>query len=104
LSGPLHGEIEFRDLVFSYGGRPVLDHISARIGVGQKVAIVGPTGSGKSTLVSLLARLHEPPPGTVFIDGADVREIPSRCCAARSGSFPRSRFSSDTLGTTWRSA
>src|SRR5438309_2676129 len=68
----IRGEIEFRDLVFGYDGRPVLDHVSARIAAGQTVALVGPTGSGKSTLIAVLARLHDPPPGTVFIDGVDV--------------------------------
>ena len=63
---PIRGEIEFRDLTFSYGETPVLQHVSARIDAGQTVAIVGLTGSGKSTLISLLARLHDPPPGTVF--------------------------------------
>jgi len=74
--GPLRGEVEFRDLSFSYGGVPVLRQISARVPAGQTVALVGPTGSGKSTLISLLARLQDPPPGTVFIDGRDVRYIP----------------------------
>ncbi|MBI2833600.1 MAG: ABC transporter ATP-binding protein, partial [Acidobacteria bacterium] len=73
---PLAGRIEFRDLVFAYDGRTVLDHITATIEPGQTVAFVGATGSGKSTLISLLPRLHEPPPGAVFIDGVDVREIP----------------------------
>lgn len=72
----IHGAIEFRDLTFAYNGSPVLRGISARIEPGQTVAIVGPTGSGKSTLVSLLARLHDPPPGTVFVDETDIREIP----------------------------
>jgi ATP-binding cassette subfamily B protein len=71
----IRGAIEFRDLVFGYDGRPVLDHVSARIEAGQTVALVGPTGSGKSTLIGLLARLHDPPPGTVFIDGVDVRDL-----------------------------
>ncbi len=74
--GPLVGDVEFRDLSFSYGGVPVLRQISARVPAGQTVALVGPTGSGKSTLISLLARLQDPPPGTVFIDGRDVRQIP----------------------------
>ena len=52
------------------------NHVSATIEAGQTVALVGVTGSGKSTLISLLARLHDPPPGTVFIDGVDVRDIP----------------------------
>ena len=54
------------------GPRPCVGDIEA----GQTVALVGPTGSGKSTLISLLARLHDPPPGTVFIDGVDVRDLP----------------------------
>src|SRR4029078_1364821 len=49
------GEIEFRDLVFSHNGAPVLNHVSAHIEAGQTVALIGPTGSGKSTLISLLA-------------------------------------------------
>ena len=94
----IRGEIEFRDLVFSYGETPVLNHVSARIEAGQKVAIVGPTGSGKSTLVSLLARLHEPPPGTVFIDGVDVRELPLGVLRGSIGFVPQEPFLfSDTL-------
>jgi len=72
----IRGEIEFRDLVFAHNGTLVLDHVSARIEAGQTVALVGPTGSGKSTLISLLPRLYDPPRGTVFIDGVDVRDIP----------------------------
>ena len=71
----IRGEIEFRDLTFAYNGTTVLDCISARIEAGQTVALVGVTGSGKSTLISLLARLYEPPRGTVFLDGVDVRDI-----------------------------
>src|SRR4029077_13258927 len=72
----IRGAIEFRDLVFSYGDFPVLNHVSATIAAGETVALVGVTGSGKTTLISLLARLHDPPPGTVFIDGVDVRDLP----------------------------
>ena len=72
----IRGAIEFRDLVFAHNGTRVLDHVSARIEAGQTVALVGPTGSGKSTLISLLPRLYDPPRGTVFIDGIDVRDIP----------------------------
>jgi len=96
---PLRGEIEFRDLVFSYGGPPVLDHVSARIEAGQTVALVGVTGSGKSTLINLLARLHEPPPGTVFVDGVDVRDIPLRRLRRAIGFVPQEPFLfSDTVG------
>jgi ATP-binding cassette subfamily B protein len=54
----------------------ILDHVSARIEAGQTVAFVGPTGSGKSVLISLLPRLYDPPRGTVSIDGVDVHDIP----------------------------
>ncbi len=66
----IRGAIEFRDLVFSFGDtRRFSNHVSATIEAGQTVALVGVTGSGKSTLISLLARLHDPPRGSVFIDG-----------------------------------
>jgi ATP-binding cassette, subfamily B, multidrug efflux pump len=69
------GAIEFRNLSFAYGDRQVLEGVSVRIEAGQTVALVGPTGSGKSTLISLLPRLFDPPPGTVFVDGVDVRDL-----------------------------
>jgi ATP-binding cassette subfamily B multidrug efflux pump len=94
----IRGEIEFRDLVFAYNSTPVLNHVSARIGAGQTVALVGPTGSGKSTLIGLLARLHDPPPGTVFIDGVDVRELPLSALRGAIGFVPQEPFLfSDTL-------
>jgi ATP-binding cassette, subfamily B, multidrug efflux pump len=94
----IRGEVEFRDLVFSYNGVPVLDHVSARIEAGQTVAFVGVTGSGKSTLISLLARLHDPPPGTVFVDGTDVRTMPLSVLRGAIGFVPQEPFLfSDTL-------
>jgi ATP-binding cassette subfamily B protein len=94
----IRGEIEFRDLVFSYDGIPVLNHVSARIEAGQTVALVGVTGSGKSTLISLLARLHDPPPGSVFIDGVDVRDMPLDVLRGAIGFVPQEPFLfSDTL-------
>ena len=72
----VHGAIEFRHLTFAYGDREVLREVSLTIPAGSTTAIVGATGSGKSTLLSLLPRLHDAPPGTVFIDGVDVRRIP----------------------------
>jgi ATP-binding cassette subfamily B multidrug efflux pump len=69
-----------------------------RIEAGQTVALVGVTGSGKSTLISLLARLHDPPPGTVFIDGVDVRDIPLEILRRSIGFVPQEPFLfSDTL-------
>jgi ATP-binding cassette subfamily B protein len=73
---PLRGEIEVKGLTFAYGARPVLEEISLKVPAGATVGVIGPTGSGKSTLVSLLPRLHDPPTGTVLLDGRDVRDLP----------------------------
>ena len=73
---PIRGALEFRGLTFAYNGAPVLHDVSLKVDAGQTLAIVGPTGSGKTTLINLLPRLYEPPRGTVFIDGVDVCDIP----------------------------
>jgi ATP-binding cassette subfamily B protein len=96
----VRGEIEFRDLTFSFDGRPVLTDISARIPAGGTAAFVGLTGSGKSTLLSLLPRLYDPPPGTVFIDGVDIRRIPLGVLRGAIGLVPQEPFLfSDTLAS-----
>ncbi len=70
----LKGEIEFHDVSFEYqSGQPVLSRINLHIAPGEKVAIVGATGAGKSTLISLVPRLYDPSSGTVSIDGGDIR-------------------------------
>src|SRR5688572_2411664 len=71
----IKGSIEFRDLTFAYNGKSVLHDIDLKIGQGQSVAFVGKTGSGKSTLVSLVARLIDAPDSTVLVDGRPVREF-----------------------------
>jgi len=72
----VRGKVEFRNLSFSYDGRPVLDAVSATVEPGQVLALIGATGSGKTTLVDLIPRVFDPPRGTVFLDDVDVRDIP----------------------------
>jgi len=74
---PVDGAIEFRNVRFSYDDEsvPALDGISLKVSPGEKVAIVGPTGAGKSTLTKLLVRLYDPQEGEVLLDGIDVRDV-----------------------------
>jgi ATP-binding cassette subfamily B protein len=88
----IRGEVEFRNLTFSYDGEPVLRDIDLAVPAGTTVAVVGPTGSGKSTLVSLIPRLHDAPPGTVFVDGHDVRTIPLAVLRGAVGFVPQESF------------
>ena len=70
------GPVEFRNLTFAYDDRgPVLRDVSLTVPAGAVVAVVGPTGSGKSTLGTLLCRLYEPPRGTVWVGGQDVLDL-----------------------------
>ena len=88
----LKGEIEFRGLNFSYGDTAVLHDISLRIPAGSSLAIVGPTGSGKTTLVNLLSRLYEAAPGSLLIDGRPVREFPLAMLRHNIGMVPQETF------------
>lgn len=70
------GGIEFRDVCFAYEtGRPVFDHLTVSIGPGQRVGLVGFSGSGKSTFVNLMLRHYEPQSGSILIDGQDIGEV-----------------------------
>ncbi|MEZ4548690.1 MAG: ABC transporter transmembrane domain-containing protein [Thermodesulfobacteriota bacterium] len=89
LDVDIKGDIEFRNLSFSYNGKRVLKDVSLEIPAGSAVGITGATGSGKSTLFQLLTRVEEPPFGTVFIDGVDVRDIKKE--SLRKGSFTSRR-------------
>jgi ATP-binding cassette subfamily B protein len=117
----LRGEIEFRDLNFRYGdtpvlhptdkdpsphpseqkslagdpesvGTPVLRNISLKIPAGSSLAIVGPTGSGKTTLVSLISRLYEAPGGSLLVDGRQVRDYPLAVLRGNIGMVPQETF------------
>jgi ATP-binding cassette, subfamily B, multidrug efflux pump len=96
---PIHGEIEFRNLNFAYAEGPVVLHdINLRIPAGTSLAIVGPTGSGKSTLVSLIPRLEDAPEGTVFIDGQPIRGFALDPLRKNIGFVPQETFLfSDTI-------
>ncbi len=88
----LKGEIEFSHLNFSYNGTQVLRDISLHIPAGSSLAIVGPTGSGKSTLVNLIARLYEAPEGSLLIDGRPVRDYPLAVLRRNIGMVPQETF------------
>ncbi|MGQ9897074.1 MAG: ABC transporter ATP-binding protein [Acidobacteriota bacterium] len=101
---PIVGDIEFRHLTFAYPGPddtpgpPVLRDISLTIPHGTTLAIVGPTGAGKSTLAHLLPRLLDAPPGTLFIDGRPIQAYPLQQLRAAIGYAPQEAFLfSDTI-------
>lgn len=88
----LSGEIEFCNLNFGYNGVPVLKDVNLRIPAGSSLAIVGPTGSGKTTLVSLIARIYDADPGAVLIDGRPIREFPLETLRRNIGFVPQETF------------
>ncbi|MBU5353555.1 ABC transporter ATP-binding protein [Paenibacillus silvae] len=87
-------EITIRNLTFHYPGSaaPALKQIQLRIGAGRTVGIVGKTGSGKSTLVKLLLRTYEPPEGSIFINGTDIRELSLDSLRSRIAYVPQDGF------------
>lgn len=92
------GEIEFRNLDFAYNGTQVLRDINLRIPAGSSLAIVGPTGSGKTTLVNLIPRIYDAPPGSVLIDGSPVRDYRLEDLRGSIGFVPQETFLfSDTI-------
>jgi ATP-binding cassette, subfamily B, multidrug efflux pump len=95
----LNGEIEFRNLTFAYPNGPtVLHNINLRIPAGSSLAIVGPTGSGKSTLVNLIPRLQDAAPGSVLIDGEPIRSFQLAELRKNIGFVPQETFLfSDTI-------
>jgi ATP-binding cassette subfamily B protein len=86
------GEIEFRNLTFTYGTNTVLRDINLKIPAGSSLAVVGPTGSGKTTLVSLIPRIYDARPGSVLIDGRPVRRYPLEFLRRNIGFVPQETF------------
>jgi len=86
--------IEVKDLTFLYfdSGKPKLRNINFKLKKGQTLGIVGPTGSGKSTIARLLLKLYMPPKGTIFINGEDICKIPAYSVRAASGYVPQDGF------------
>jgi ATP-binding cassette subfamily B protein len=96
----IHGAVEFRHLTFKYPDavHAALDNINLRIAPGQTVAVVGPVGCGKSTLMHLVARLLDAGPGQILIDGHPITEIPLRTLRSSIGYVPQETFLfSDTI-------
>lgn len=94
----IKGNIEFRNVTFGYDGEPVLKNISVKIPARTTLAIVGTTGSGKSTLVQLLVRLYDVQEGVLLIDSHDIRTIPLQVIRSQIGFVPQETFLfSDTL-------
>ena len=88
----VEGEIEFRGLNFAYEGKPVLRDLNLRIPAGSSMAIVGPTGSGKTTLVSLIPRIYDAAPGMVLVDGRPIREYSLESLRKSVGFVPQETF------------
>jgi len=88
----IEGEIEFRGLNFSYDEKAVLRDLNLRIPAGSSLAIVGPTGSGKTTLVSLIPRIYDAAPGMVRIDGRPIREYSIASLRQSIGFVPQETF------------
>jgi ATP-binding cassette subfamily B protein len=95
----LRGEIEFDDVVFSYGEGEAICHINLHVPPGQTVALVGATGAGKSTLAKLVARFYDPTSGRVLVDGHDLREVTASSLRSQMGVVPQEAFLfSGTIG------
>jgi len=92
--GTLQGAIEFRDVAFRYPGtsRDVLAGVSFRVEAGQTVALVGPTGSGKSTIIALLTRRYDATGGSILLDGVPIDGIPIPRLRASMGVVPQDAF------------
>jgi len=92
VAGEAKGDLDIRNLTFSYGTRDVLQDVNLTVRHGETIGIVGRTGSGKSTLLSLITRSFEPPPGTIFLDGRPIETIPLTQLREWIGMVPQETF------------
>ncbi len=94
----IRGELTFENVSFRYEDEPIFDHLSLHVPAGSTLALVGTTGSGKSTLVRLLARVYDPQEGRILIDDIDIRDLPLDVLRRQIGYVPQEAFLfSDTL-------
>ena len=103
----IRGDIEFKNLTFTYpdGDVEVLSNVSFKINAGERVGLIGRTGSGKTTVVDLILRTYNVPDGTLFIDGRDVNRIPIKSVRAAAAYVPQDNFLfSDTIENNIRFA
>jgi ABC-type multidrug transport system fused ATPase/permease subunit len=89
---PERPSLELRDIVFAYQDKPVIHGISLKVPYGQKVAFVGHSGCGKSTIVSLMLRLYDPGSGSVLLDGVDLRDVSLQTVRRQFGVVPQETF------------
>jgi ATP-binding cassette, subfamily B, multidrug efflux pump len=88
----VQGEVEFRDVAFSYGREPVLEGVSFHANPGEMIALVGHTGAGKTTIASLLSRFYDPVEGAILLDGVDLRDLSFKCLRASIGLVLQDNF------------
>jgi len=82
---PIKGDVEFRNVTFGYGEEPVLKDVSFHVEAGKTVALVGPTGAGKTTIINLLSRQYDVQKGAILIDGIDIRDVSMRSLRSQMG-------------------
>ena len=90
---PIRGEVEFKDVSFAYEeDKPVLDHVSFTVKAGESVALVGPTGAGKSTIINLISRFYDVKSGTVLVDGQDISKVTIHSLRSQMGVMMQDSF------------
>ena len=88
----VRGELTFENVSFRYVDEPIFENLSLHVPAGSTLALVGSTGSGKSTLVRLLARVYDPQEGRILIDGTDIRDLPLDVLRRQIGYVPQEAF------------